>query len=103
MLGLPLISSNYLHLGCFSPRCVAVVLADSVHCFLVGDTSTAMRSGSPVAALSKQSALVEQATAVLLADRELPVVVLVSGAILVIKQGQQAESASRAQTKRAES
>jgi hypothetical protein len=63
MLGLPLISFNYLHLGCFSLRSVAVVLADSMHCFLVGDTSTAMRCGSPDAALSKQSTLVEQATA----------------------------------------
>ena len=62
MHGLPLISSSYLHLGCFSPRSVAVVLADSVHCFLVGDSS-AVRCGSRVAALSKQSALVEQATA----------------------------------------
>ena len=63
MHGLPLISSNYLHLGCLSPRSVAVVLADSVHCFLVGDSSAAVRCVSPVAALSKQSALVEEATA----------------------------------------
>jgi hypothetical protein len=63
MLGLPMISSTYLHLGCFSLHLLLslVQLAVIISCFV--DVAFPLQCGlAPLCGL-EQTALVEQATA----------------------------------------